>query len=63
MINGAHIVVHSRNADADRAFFRDVLGFASVDAGNGWLIFGLIQGPVARRNGRPRLSVQKETGS
>ena len=41
MITGTHIVVYSRNADADRAFFRDVLGFQSVDAGHGWLIFAL----------------------
>ena len=41
MINGAHIVVYSQDAEADRNFFRDVLGFSSVDAGHGWLIFGL----------------------
>jgi catechol 2,3-dioxygenase-like lactoylglutathione lyase family enzyme len=41
MISGAHIILYSKNADADRAFFRDVLGFASVDAGHGWLIFAL----------------------
>ena len=41
MINGAHVVVYSEDAEADRAFFRDILGFASVDAGHGWLIFGL----------------------
>jgi catechol 2,3-dioxygenase-like lactoylglutathione lyase family enzyme len=41
MINGTHLVVHSVDAEADRAFFRDVLGFPSVDAGHGWLIFGL----------------------
>src|ERR1019366_3833155 len=41
MINGSHVVVHSQNAETDRAFFRDVLGFASVDAGHGWLIFGV----------------------
>jgi catechol 2,3-dioxygenase-like lactoylglutathione lyase family enzyme len=34
-----HAVVYTRNAEADRAFFRDVLGFSSVDAGGGWLIF------------------------
>ena len=39
MISGAHIVVYSRDAEADRAFFRDILGFKSVDAGHGWLIF------------------------
>jgi catechol 2,3-dioxygenase-like lactoylglutathione lyase family enzyme len=41
MISGAHVVVYSKNAEADRAFFRDVLGFPSVDAGHGWLIFAL----------------------
>jgi catechol 2,3-dioxygenase-like lactoylglutathione lyase family enzyme len=41
MISGAHVVVYSKNAEADRAFFRDILGFKSVDAGHGWLIFAL----------------------
>jgi len=41
MISGAHIVVYSKHTEADRAFFRDVLGFKSVDAGHGWLIFAL----------------------
>ena len=41
MISGAHVVVYSKNAEADRAFFRDVLAFKSVDAGHGWLIFAL----------------------
>ncbi|SRR5258707_1384514 len=41
MISGAHIVVYSMNAEADRKFFRDVLGFKAVDAGHGWLIFAL----------------------
>jgi hypothetical protein len=41
MIFGAHLVLYSTDADADRAFLRDVLGFGSVDAGGGWLIFGL----------------------
>jgi catechol 2,3-dioxygenase-like lactoylglutathione lyase family enzyme len=41
MIFGAHVVIYSRDAEADRAFFRDVLGFPSVDAGHGWLIFAL----------------------
>src|SRR5262249_12675763 len=39
MITGMHAVVYTCNAEADRAFFRDVLGFSSVDAGGGWLIF------------------------
>jgi hypothetical protein len=41
MIFGAHFIVYSKNASADRAFFRDVLGYASVDAGHDWLIFTL----------------------
>jgi catechol 2,3-dioxygenase-like lactoylglutathione lyase family enzyme len=47
MIIGAHAIVYSRDADADRAFIRDVLGFDSVDAGGGWLIFALPPAEVA----------------
>jgi catechol 2,3-dioxygenase-like lactoylglutathione lyase family enzyme len=41
MISGAHVIIYSKNAEADRAFFRHVLGFKSVDAGHGWMIFAL----------------------
>ena len=41
MIFGSHVVVFSSDADADRAFLADVLDFDHVDAGGGWLIFGL----------------------
>lgn len=41
MITGAHILLYSNGPDADRMFFRDVLGFRAVDAGGGWLIFAL----------------------
>jgi catechol 2,3-dioxygenase-like lactoylglutathione lyase family enzyme len=47
MIVGAHVILYSKNAEADRAFFRDVLGFKSVDAGHGWLIFALPPGEAA----------------
>ena len=47
MISGAHVVVYSKDAEADRVFFRDVLGFGSVDAGHGWLIFALPPGEAA----------------
>lgn len=40
-INGVHALIFSPDADGVRAFFRDVLGFSSVDAGGGWLIFAL----------------------
>lgn len=41
MINGAHIVIYTKNPEADRAFFRDVFKFSSVDAGHNWLIFAM----------------------
>jgi catechol 2,3-dioxygenase-like lactoylglutathione lyase family enzyme len=41
MITGTHVLFYSENPEADRAFFRDVLKFRSVDAGGGWLIFAL----------------------
>jgi catechol 2,3-dioxygenase-like lactoylglutathione lyase family enzyme len=41
MITGAHAVIFARDPDAVRGFFRDVLGFRSVDAGGGWLIFAV----------------------
>jgi catechol 2,3-dioxygenase-like lactoylglutathione lyase family enzyme len=47
MIAGAHVMLFSEDADADRAFLRDVLGFGSVDAGGGWLIFKLPPAEVA----------------
>ncbi|PZU58438.1 MAG: extradiol dioxygenase [Sphingobium sp.] len=47
MISGGHVVLYSRDAEADRAFFRDVLGFPHVDAGHGWLIFALPPSEVA----------------
>jgi catechol 2,3-dioxygenase-like lactoylglutathione lyase family enzyme len=47
MIFGAHTVVYSKDAEADREFFRDVLGLRSVDAGHGWRIFALPPGEVA----------------
>ena len=41
LITGTHLIVSSSDPASDRAFFRDVLGFESVDAGGGWLIFAL----------------------
>ncbi|MGD0271212.1 MAG: VOC family protein [Candidatus Sulfotelmatobacter sp.] len=41
MITGAHFVIYTKDAEADRAFFRDVLKLSSVDAGHGWLIFAM----------------------
>ena len=47
MIFGAHVIIYSKDEPADRAFLQDVLGFPSVDAGHGWLIFGLPPAEVA----------------
>jgi hypothetical protein len=47
MIFGTHMIIYSKDADADKAFFRDVLEFPSVDAGHGWLIFALPPAEVA----------------
>jgi len=41
MINGAHVILYSKDPERDRAFFRDVLKFPAVDAGHDWLIFRL----------------------
>lgn len=47
MIYGSHVVVYTKDAEADRTFFRDVLGLRYVDAGHGWLIFALPPGEAA----------------
>ncbi|WP_327733001.1 extradiol dioxygenase [Streptomyces nojiriensis] len=47
MISGAHVILYSQDAEADRAFIRDVLDFPMVDAGGGWLIFKLPPAEVA----------------
>lgn len=41
MIFGTHVIMYSKDPLADRAFLRDVFGFAFVDAGREWLIFAL----------------------
>ncbi len=51
MINGAHVLVYSKDPDADRVFFRDVLKFPFVDVGHGWLIFALPPAEVALHPG------------
>jgi hypothetical protein len=46
-INGAHAIIYTTDAEADRGFFRDVIGAPVVDVGGGWLIFGLPPAEVA----------------
>jgi hypothetical protein len=47
MITGAHLLLYSQDPEADRAFFRDILEFRAVDAGEGWLIFALPPAEIA----------------
>lgn len=47
MINGAHVIIYSKNAEADRAFFKDILHLNNVDVGDGWLIFALPPSEIA----------------
>jgi catechol 2,3-dioxygenase-like lactoylglutathione lyase family enzyme len=47
MIHGSHVIIYSKDSDADRDFFRDVLGYPYADAGHGWLIFALPPAEVA----------------
>ena len=47
MITGAHVILYSTDADADRAFLHDLLGTTTVDAGGGWLILALPPAEVA----------------
>jgi len=41
MITGIHLIIYSKNQEADNSFFRDILQLTNVDVGHGWLIFGL----------------------
>jgi catechol 2,3-dioxygenase-like lactoylglutathione lyase family enzyme len=47
VIAGAHTILFAEDAEAARAFFRDVLELEAVDAGGGWLIFALPPGELA----------------
>src|SRR3954470_22272995 len=46
-ISGAHAIIYSTDAEADRALLRDVFQLKFVDVGGGWLIFGLPPSEVA----------------
>src|SRR5580692_860596 len=47
MINGAHIIIYSKDAEADKSFLKNVLKFEFVDVNKGWLIFKLPPAEVA----------------
>ena len=47
MINGGHVIIYSKDAEADKTFIKDVLKFPYVDANRGWLIFKLPPAEIA----------------
>ena len=47
MLTGAHVLIMSSHASGDAAFLRDVLELPHVDAGEGFLIFGLPPAEIA----------------
>src|ERR1700722_9029325 len=47
MINGVHMIIHSKDAEADKSFIKDILKFKYVDVNKGWLIFKLPPSEVA----------------
>ena len=60
MIAAVHTVLYAHDADAARAFFREVLGMDSVDAGDGWLIFALPSAELACHPGAGRIAGREE---
>jgi len=62
MIFGAHFLLYSKEAEADRAFLREVLGFSAIDAGGGWPIFSLPPGEIAVHPGSASPPATTEDG-
>lgn len=60
MIIGAHSIIYAADAERTRAFIRDVLGLANVDAGDGWLIFKLPPGELGIHPTEPEHSGKHE---
>jgi len=47
MIFGAHFLLYSKRAEADREFLGEVLKLSSIDAGGGWPIYALPPSEIA----------------
>lgn len=66
MITGAHSIIYSRKPELDRAFLRDVLKLPCIDAGGGWLIFGLPPSELAfhdsNRNNQEEFYPERSVG-
>ena len=61
MIAGVHTILYAHDAEAARAFFKDVLGLEFVDAGDGWLIFALPPGELACHPGPGLIAGREES--
>jgi catechol 2,3-dioxygenase-like lactoylglutathione lyase family enzyme len=61
MIAGVHTLLYAHDAEAARAFFRDVLELEALDGGDGWLYFTLPPGELACHPG-PGLVAGREQG-
>ena len=62
MIFGAHFLIYSTNADADRVFLRDVIELSAVDVGGSWMIFALPPGEIAVHPGEAAAPPNSEDG-
>lgn len=62
MIIGTHILFYSTDADADRAFLRDVLGLRNTDVGGGWLIFAMPPAEAAVHPGEEKVAQPRING-
>lgn len=60
MIAGVHALLYAHDAEAARAFFRDVLGLESLDGGDGWLYFVLPPAELACHPGAGIIAGREE---
>ena len=60
MIAATHVLIYAEDAEATRAFLRDVFGFEHVDAGDGWLIFALPPTELGVHPAEPQTSGRHE---
>ena len=63
MIAATHVLIYAEDAEATRAFLRDVLGFENVDAGDGWLIFALPPTELGVHPAEPQTERQRTRSS
>lgn len=60
MIEGVHTLLYAHDAEAARAFFRDVLDLPALDEGDGWLYFALPPAELACHPGPGRVEGREQ---